>query len=304
VDTTRIKLSSFSSAVISPLTIASCELSEFAIVPRFSVEIATIAVDNVLPVMHKLVRTLDANDNKLGDHLLELDGSETFEDIYDTLKLNRPLIAVHLLQLATMPASEAIEVSSQHLTVNSALEVCQNVGLPECNAILLILGSVDAPVQPAARSSEHNAFSLMMSSSHQIYSRARDHFMTQVMIGEEFAEESSKGQLARKLGNHLMAKGAGFLRTDAKSHRLSLFQALHHIFWCVTPKLKKSLNSDLSKVSGDVKIGFRDIEHLLGAERTKEPQQDSADAQLRTALSAVFQGKDFFSSAPCYPGCM
>jgi tryptophan 2,3-dioxygenase len=119
--------------------------------------------------------------------------------------------------------------------------------------------------------------------------------MTQVMIEEEFAEESTKGQLARRIGNHLVAKGAGFLRTDAKFHRLSLFQALNHIFWCVTPKLKKSLNRDLSKVSGDVKIGFRDIEHLLGAERAKEPQQDSAEAQLQKALSAVLQGKEFFT---------
>jgi hypothetical protein len=87
---------------------------------------------------------------------------------------------------------------------------------------------------------------------------------------ECFEPHTARGMHAREVAMHLQACGAGFCSSDNQSLCEKLFVAIVRVFWNVTPRLLKSLGPDIASCSREVKRGFGDVKHLLGAECTTQ----------------------------------
>ena len=159
------------------------------------------------------------------------DDTKSFRDLYDDVsaefELDRPLLSVKLLQLATTPVTDITAPSSIDETLAESNQGCRALGIPEPHTIHFVAGTQVAHAP-------HISLPRMQNFSGQRHSSIRnDHislkFAASQYIGAKFSP------LTSDVAAHLQAVG-GFLPSEQQHLRIGLLKAIVQICWCISPK--------------------------------------------------------------------
>jgi hypothetical protein len=218
-------------------------------------------------VLHRLVRVHDAAGKELiNERIVRLEPLNTVRGIFDALKLDRPLLEVKVCMLADTPIARAtsIPINDFDEAVHDIVQIMAQINVPD-PMVYVFVASSKAPPAAAAPPAEAHPLMALGQSAYR-----RNQFLTEEQMMECFEPHTARGIHAREVAMHLQACGAGFRSSDDQSLRKKLFILIVRVFWNVTARLLKSLGPDIASCSREVKRGFDDVKHLLGAERTSQ----------------------------------
>jgi hypothetical protein len=154
-----------------------------------------------------------------------------------------------------------------------------------------------------------------MAGTEQLYHYSN--YLSREDVARAFSEGTAKGQLAQVVATHLQDSGAGFLSGTSDRERKNILIAVNRIFYTVTvagflsgtsdrerkniliavnrifytvtPRMVNSFLRALQGTTDVVKVGFQDVKHLLGCERTVEGPEDEARDEVGRALNALLR---------------
>ena len=159
------------------------------------------------------------------------DDTKSFLDLYDVsaeFELDRPLLSVKLLQLATTLVTDFTAPSSIDQTLAESNQDCRALGIPEPHTIHFLAGTQVVHVHQIS-------LPRIQSLNGQRHSSIRNDYISLKLAASQYIG-AKFGPLTSDVAVHLQAVGGGFLPSEQQHLRIELLKAIVKIFWCVSPK--------------------------------------------------------------------